>query len=129
MITTVPSRSPRAPRLPAPILVVSLALAWAATGIAPAARHGGDYVHADHTNPSIPAGTLTQRGLDLQGPDRSRDGHAGLRRPHIRSGSTAHRLPLGAEIAPAPAPAGSARRALQRAGRLSAPTTAPPHLS
>jgi hypothetical protein len=130
MMTTVPDRSSRAPRLPAPILVVALALAWVAAAIAPEGRPGeGEYVHADHNSASLPAGTLTQRGLDLQGPDRSRDGAAGLRRPGHLAGWTAERSPSGAETAPTLEPAGSARRALQRAGRLSAPATAPPLLS
>jgi hypothetical protein len=121
---------PRPARSPIPVVIVGLALALAsAVALAEPSYGPAGYVAAPQTEHAIP-GVLSPRGLDAQAPERSRDGgHAGFR------GSDG----LGpdgdgwrwdpARPAHRRAPQDAARQALARAGRLSAPATAPPHLS
>lgn len=121
----------RALRSSASVLVASLALSWATIGIAPEARHATNgYSAAGHSDAGLPTGTLTQRGSDLQSADRLRGhGPTGARRTHGDPGPSAGGAASLRVAAARAAPEGTARRALERAGRLSAPTTAPPPLS
>jgi hypothetical protein len=124
---TVPDRATRALRSPAPILLIALALAWSTAGIRPEARDTVvRSVHAGHADAALPAGSLAHRGLDLHRDDRSREDRSpGVRRAGRRSGPATASGDHGRATASV-ATEGSARRALQRAGRNSAPSTAPP---
>jgi hypothetical protein len=131
MISLRHGRFRRASRSPAPVLALAVALASVSVGLAPDAHPAtGNYFTSHHPDTGLPTGTVTHRGLDLQGPDRDRDrGTGGVRyTPDFRAAPGM--LLADSGLRPAmEAPEGLARRALQRAGRLSAPGTAPPAFS
>jgi hypothetical protein len=118
-------------RSPAPILVVAIALSWVNAGMGPEARHpASSYAAASHSDTGLPATALSKRGLEVQTADRVRDqGPTGVRRSHRGADQLTGYAGGRACDAPHREPEGAARRALQRAGRLAAPTTAPPILS
>jgi hypothetical protein len=121
---------PRPARSPIPVVIVGLALALAsAVALAEPSYGPAGYVAAPQTEHAIP-GVLSPRGLEAQAPERSRDGgHAGIRGPDgLGSDDDAWR-PGAVGPTHGHAPEDAARQALARAGRLSAPATAPPHLS
>jgi len=86
----------------------------------------GSYVDAAVPDAGLPTGSLTTRSQEHQAHDR---GPTGARRtPRTTSGADLGRL-ARPSLPVVAAPETSSRRALERAGRLSAPTTAPPVLS
>jgi hypothetical protein len=129
-MSITPDRMPRMARSPFPAVLVGLALALAsATGLAEANAGPSVYVSADRTEPGIPAGLLDHRSMEIQTADRSRErGHGGIRRSNRADLHGVVWRPGPALAAVHCVPQDAARRALARAGRLSAPATAPPHL-
>lgn len=123
--------TPRAARSPLPAVLAVLTLVLAAgAGLVEPVHGTGGYVTADRTEPGIPAGTFSSRTTEVQLPDRSRDrGQGGARRAEGPAFHGEAASPLTAAPCPHPAPQDAARSALARAGRRSAPATAPPHLS
>lgn len=126
-----PDRMLRMARSPFPAVLAGLALVLAsATGLVDPNPRPSVYVSADRTEPAIPPGLLGHRGLEVQAPDRGRDrGHGAIRRSNRADAHGAVWRPRPAMAAGHGVPEDSARRALARAGRLSAPATAPPRLS
>lgn len=117
-------------RASAPLLVAALGLAIGGGGLAPERVDiPGSYLTAQPSDAGLPAGLGAARGLEGQAPERGRGGPAGARRgagsappaPGTAAVADAARLPA--------APDGLADRALERAGRVSDPSTAPPILS
>lgn len=130
-MSSTTDRMLRMARSPFPAVLAGLALALAsATALVEPNPGPSAYVSADRTEPGIPAGLLGHRGLEIQTPDRSRDrGHGGIRRSNGADVYGAVWRLGPAMTAGHGVPQDAARRALARAGRLSAPATAPPHLS
>jgi hypothetical protein len=125
-------RSPlRAIRSPAPALAAALTIAWAIAGLVPKAHDvAGDPVARHQTDAGLPADTLSHRAPDLQGADRGRDRTPGPGGADGRPGlALSAAVVRAAQAAPAPPPEDAALRALERAGRNAAPSTAPPQLS
>jgi hypothetical protein len=125
------SRPRRALRSSIPVILIGLGAALAAgVGLAAPAFDAAGYVDTGGGEHGLPTGVLGARGLDLQSADRSRDrGPGDLRRsrqPGLRGSNGSHDTVPAVRRA---APQDAARSALARAGRLSAPSTAPPHLS
>lgn len=122
------SRGTRSP-IPALLAALAMALASGAALAEPPCGTGG-YVTAGQDERGLPANLLGARGVELQSPDRSRDrGPAGVRRSDAHGSHAPSRCRVTAVALPHPAPEDAALQALARAGRRSAPATAPPHFS
>jgi hypothetical protein len=114
-----------------PVILIGLGIALAAgVGLAEPGFGAAGYVDRGGGDGGLPTGVLGARGLELQSADRSRDrGPGDLRRarqPRLRGSNGSRDAGPAVRLA---APQDAARSALARAGRLSAPSTAPPHLS
>jgi hypothetical protein len=109
------------------LLVASVLLLVLAEGalVALAPPEARTALEMDRGAPAVPASTVAQRGLDGLVTDRGPAPRHVARLPLFSSPRVQG---LASPSAPA-LPAGDAGRALARAGRLSAPTTAPPSLS
>jgi hypothetical protein len=84
----------------------------------------GNYLTGFPSDDGIPTSLITPRGVDLGAPNRDRGpGDGGRGQPDVRIATAA--APSAAARPHAP-PEDDAIRALARAGRLSAPGTAPP---
>lgn len=114
----------RAARWAAVAVIAAAGMPMARSGIQPVQPDiVGSYVDVQAPDAGLPAGTLTTRSHDGQTADR---GPAGPRRAERHT----HARALG-RTSPARPPASAtpehaSRHALERAGRLSAPSTAPP---
>lgn len=117
----------RAARWAAVAAIGAAGMAMGGAGIQPVQPDiVGSYVDVRAPDAGLPAGTLTTRSHDGQTADR---GPAGPRRAERHTPARALGRTTPAQPPASAPPEDASRHALERAGRMSAPCTAPPILS